>query len=214
VACDENVIGHFRAFTLFLLAGGENVRIFGGCRIATEGHQRVPARAKRSIMAPSTTHAPTATRMISPRYRFAVLLSALACAPALAAQPPTAARFEGRWLPDVAPDAQATVAGFAIKGAKIAWTGARKPAPKCVQPFVLKPEVPGTQYTDGRGTRFIAGVAGSLPTYLLALNPSTCGSGADTARISFPLVYDRDHIELIEYAGGKPVSARRFHRSK
>jgi hypothetical protein len=28
------------------------------------------------------------------------------------------------------------------------------------------------------------------------------------------LIYDTRHIELIEYAAGKPVGVRRFHRKK
>lgn len=161
----------------------------------------------------ATTAQPYAShpRMTTILSRTLLLLTGLACAPAVFAQ---ATHFDGHWLPDDPVPAQASYAGLRIKADRIAWQAPGKSAPACVQRFVLRPEKPGTQYVNGRGTRFIAGVAGSLPTYLLALNPSTCGSGADTARISFPLVYDRDHIELIEYVGGKPVSARRFHRSK
>jgi hypothetical protein len=136
------------------------------------------------------------------------LLACLASTPAAFAQ---ATRFDGHWLPDDPHPAGATCTGLSIEAGRITWHAAAS-APACVQRFVLRPEKPGTQYANGRGTRFIAGVAGSLPTYLLGLAPSDCGSRADAARISFPLVYDNKHIELIEYVAGKPVAARRFHR--
>ena len=94
------------------------------------------------------------------------------------------------------------------------WRGPDKSAPACVQPFTLKKESPGTVYTNGHGTKFVAGALGSLPTYLLTLGPATCGSPAEEVRISFPLVYDIKHIEFIEYVHGKPVSSRRFYRKK
>jgi hypothetical protein len=67
-------------------------------------------------------------------------------------------------------------------------------------------------YADGRGTRFMAGMKGSLPTWLLQLRGSTCGRAGEESRIRYPLVYDTRHIEVIGYVGGKPVSARRFRR--
>jgi hypothetical protein len=122
--------------------------------------------------------------------------------------------FAGRWLPDDNPEAPATKPTLIIKGTRLSWRGPDKTAPVCVQEFVLKNEKPGTVYTDGRGTRFVAGVPGSIPTYLLKLSASTCGGVDEDVRIRFPLVYDINHIEFIEYVGGKPVSSRRFRRKK
>jgi hypothetical protein len=79
---------------------------------------------------------------------------------------------------------------------------------------VLKQERPGTVYVDGRGTRFVAGTKGSIPTYLLQLRTSTCGGAGEDVRIRYPLVYDTRHIEIIDYVNGKPVGARRFRREK
>ena len=126
----------------------------------------------------------------------------LGCSASVLAEP---LPFTGRWLADDHPEARA----LQIKEASIAW---REPA--CVRQFTLKKERPGTVYRDGRGRKFVAGALGSMPTYLLQLDAGTCGSPADEMRISFPLVYDINHIELIEYALGKPVSARRLHRKK
>lgn len=145
------------------------------------------------------------------RARLLAIAFGLGWAPALLAQPLPLA---GRWLPDApaaAPDAYTVLT---IKDSTLSWSGTKRSAPRCVQKFVLKKEKPGTVYLDGRGTRFVAGSLGSLPTYLLQLGAGTCASTADAARISFPLVYDTNHIEFIEYANGKPLSSRRFHRKK
>jgi hypothetical protein len=79
---------------------------------------------------------------------------------------------------------------------------------------VVKTETPGTVYVDGRGTKFLAGVKGSIPTYLLQLRTSTCGRVGEDVRIRYPVVYDTGHIEVIEYVNGKPLGSRRFHRKK
>jgi len=143
------------------------------------------------------------------RALLAVLLG-LACAPPVLAQ---SLPFDGKWLLDEDPKAPAaayTVLNIADN--TMTWTGPVKSTPKCVQEFALKEEKPGTVYVDGRGTRFVAGAKGSLPTYLVQLRASTCGRAGETTRIRYPLVYDTRHIEVIGYVGGKPVSSRRFHR--
>jgi hypothetical protein len=116
----------------------------------------------------------------------------------------------GRWLPDEG--GSSTV--LTIKDGKLSWREPKTSAPACVRPFVLKKEIPGTVYTNGQGTKFVAGVPGSIPTYLLKLEPGACGSAGDEVRISFPLIYDTNHIELIDYVAGKPAGVRRFHRKK
>jgi hypothetical protein len=133
----------------------------------------------------------------------------LGCASSALAEPLT---FHGRWLPD--DDQDAAYASLTIKESTISWRGPDKSTPACVRDFVQKPERPGTVYRDGRGTKFVAGAPGSMPTYLLLLRPGSCGSPGEQVRISFPLVYDINHIEFIEYVAGKPVSARRLHRKK
>lgn len=143
--------------------------------------------------------------------KFLGILLGLLAAPALSAQP---LAFDGRWLLDAPQETQAAHTVLTIKGERMTWRGPDKSAPGCVQEFVLKKESPGTVYLDGRGRKFLAGVPGSLPTYLLKLRSSTCGRIDEEVRISFPLVYDTRHIELIEYVNGKPVSSRRFHRKK
>jgi hypothetical protein len=143
---------------------------------------------------------------------FAAMLLGLACAPPVLAQP---LPFAGKWLLDE--DAKAPASAYTvlnIDDGAMTWTGPAKSTPKCIQAFVLKEEKPGTVYIDGRGTRFVAGLKGSIPTYLLQLQSSTCGRAGETTRIRYPLVYDTTHIEVIGYVGGKPVSARRFHRKK
>lgn len=143
------------------------------------------------------------------RSLFAVLLG-LACAPSVLAQ---SLPFAGKWLLDQDPKAPpAAYTVLNIDEGVMTWTGPTKSTPECVQEFVLKEEKPGTVYIDGRGTRFVAGLKGSIPTYLLQLRASTCGRAGETTRIRYPLVYDTRHIEVIGYAGGRPVSARRFHR--
>jgi len=144
------------------------------------------------------------------RSLFAVLLG-LACAPAALAQ---SLPFAGKWLLDEDPKAPAAYTVLTIEGSTLTWTGPARSTPKCVQEFALKEEKPGTVYVDGGGTRFVAGLKGSIPTYQLQLRSSTCGRAGETTRIRYPLVYDTRHIEVIGYVAGKPVSARRFHRKQ
>ena len=139
----------------------------------------------------------------------AAILLGLVCAPAAFAQ---SLPFDGRWLLDEEPGKPAAYTVLTIEGGSMTWTGPAKSTPKCVQEFVLKEEKPGTVYVDGRGTRFVAGLKGSIPTFLVQLRSSTCGRAGETTRIRYPLVYDTAHIEVIAYVAGKPVSARRFHR--
>ena len=151
-------------------------------------------------------------RFLSPRRRaqWLAIACGLGCAPSLLAQ---TLPFSGRWLLDDHPDAQ-TYTTLTIKGPNLTWTGPDKSVPPCVQQFELKKENPGTVYRDVHGTKFVAGALGSLPTYLLNISASTCGGVGEDVRIRYHLVYDVSHIEFIEYAQGKPVSARRFHRKK
>jgi hypothetical protein len=144
------------------------------------------------------------------KFLLAILLG-LGASPSLFAQ---SLPFTGRWLLDDGPAAQAPYTSLTIKGERLSWSGPDKSAPGCVQEFVLKPEKPGSVYLDGRGTKFVAGAKGSLPTYLLQLRSSTCGRVGEGVRISYPLVYDTRHIEVIEYVNGKPVSVRRFRRKE
>jgi hypothetical protein len=122
--------------------------------------------------------------------------------------------FSGRWLLEHPTQVQEPYAVLSVKGNSLAWSAANKRAPTCVQQFEVKPEKPGTVYTDGRGTRFVAGAPGSIPAYLLKLGASTCPGIEEEVRIRYPLVYDTRHIEIIEYVKGKPVSSRRFSRLK
>jgi len=143
---------------------------------------------------------------------FLTLFVGLACAPAVMAQ---ALPFTGQWVLDDDPGAaQAAYTRLRIEDGSMTWMGADKVAPACVQAFVVKAERPGTLYVDGRGTRFLAGVKGSIPTWLLQLRSSTCGRAGEDTRIRYPLIYDTQHIEVIGYVNGKPVSSRRFHRKK
>jgi hypothetical protein len=144
------------------------------------------------------------------RARLLAILFGLGCTPALHAAP---LPFAGRWLPDDSQAAEAPATILTIKDASLSWRGPDKSAPACTREFVLRTEKPGTVYRDGRGTRFVAGAKGSLPTYLLQLGAGNCDSPADEMRISYYLVYDIKHIEVIEYAKGKPVSSRRFHKA-
>jgi hypothetical protein len=139
------------------------------------------------------------------------LLLGFACAPPVLAQ---TLPFTGRWLLDEDPQAPAAYTVLTIKGESMTWSGPDKATPTCMQEFLLKQERVGTVYIDGRGTRFLAGVKGSIPTYLLQLRSSTCGRIGEETRIRYPLVYDTRHIEVIGYVNGKPVSSRRFHRKK
>jgi len=139
------------------------------------------------------------------------LVCGLACAPAALAEAPP---FLGRWQLDDPVPAQSAYTTLNIKGTKLAWRGKGKSAPACTHQFELKQEAPGTTYRNGRGTQFVAGYPGSLPTFLLAIKGSDCASPVDAVRISYPLVYDVRHIEVIEYVAGKAVSARRLRRAK
>jgi hypothetical protein len=146
---------------------------------------------------------------------FLAALFGLACAgPAFAQSLPQSLPFTGRWLLDDDPGPTAAYTRLDIDDGRMTWTGPDKATPSCVQAFVVKPERPGTVYVDGRGTRFLAGVKGSIPTWLLQLRSSSCGRAGEDTRIRYPLVYDTQHIEVIGYVNGKPVSARRFHRKK
>jgi hypothetical protein len=139
------------------------------------------------------------------------MLFGLACAPSVLAQ---SLSFTGKWLLDDGSEAPAGYTVLTIKGERLSWSGPNKSAPGCVQEFVVKKENPGTVYLDGRGTKFVAGVKGSIPTYLLQLRTSTCGRIGEDVRIRYPVVYDTGHIEVIEYVSGKPLGSRRFHRKK
>jgi hypothetical protein len=140
--------------------------------------------------------------------RLVAAVAGLGCSSAVLAEP---VPFAGRWLAD---DQTAPYTTLTVKGDTLSWHGPDKSVPKCVRQFTVQPEKPGTVYTNARGTKFIAGFKGSIPTFLLQLDSGTCGSGGSAVRINYPLIYDTRHIELIEYAGGKPVGARRFHRKE
>ena len=123
--------------------------------------------------------------------------------------------FAGRWLLDEQPGAAASAYPvLTIKGDRLAWGGLKTSAPACVQQFVLQQERRGTMYTNAHGTKFIAGVPGSLPTYLLKLSHNGCAGAADAVRIIYPMVYRTGQIEVLEYVNGKVVSARRLHRKQ
>jgi hypothetical protein len=145
------------------------------------------------------------------RVRLLAVMFGLGCATPLLAQ---TVPFSGRWQLENPTQAQAPYAVLSVKGERLAWSAANKRAPTCVQQFEVKQEKPGTVYTDGRGTRFVAGAPGSIPTYLLKLGSTTCPGIEEEVRIRYPLVYDTAHIEIIEYVKGKPVSSRRFSRLK
>jgi hypothetical protein len=141
--------------------------------------------------------------------RLVAVAAGLGCAASALAEP---APFAGRWLADD-PDASPYTT-LTVKGDTMSWHGRDKSVPKCVRQFAVQQERPGTVYTNARGTKFVAGAKGSIPTYLLRLDGTTCGSGSSAVRINYPLIYDTQHIELIEYAAGKPVGVQRFHRKK
>jgi len=144
------------------------------------------------------------------RARLLAMAAGLGCALSVLAQDMP---FAGRWLPEQQPGAAAAAYPvLTIKGDSMSWGGPTRSAPACVQQFVLQNEKPGTMYVNGRGTKFIAGVAGSLPTYLLKLRTNGCAGGADAVRIIYPTVYGSRQIEVLEYVNGKVVSARRLHR--
>lgn len=144
--------------------------------------------------------------------RLLALVVSLGCASSVLAQD---VPFSGRWLLDEqAGAAAAAYPILTIKGDTLSWSGPNKSAPRCAQQFVLQKERPGTTYANAHGTKFIAGVPGSLPTYLLKLSSNNCDGGADAVRISYPTVYGTRQIEVIEYVNGEPLSARRLHRKK
>ncbi|WP_141834991.1 hypothetical protein [Herbaspirillum sp. SJZ107] len=146
------------------------------------------------------------------RTRLLAMAAGLGCALSVLAQDTP---FAGRWLLDEQPGAAAAAYPvLTIKGDRMSWGGPTRSAPACVQQFVLQNEKPGTMYVNGRGTKFIAGVAGSLPTYLLKLRANGCAGGADAVRIIYPTVYGSRQIEVLEYVNGKVVSARRLHRKQ
>ena len=137
------------------------------------------------------------------------VVAGLGCSASALAEP---VPFAGRWLADDQDDAPYTT--LTVKGDTIAWHGRDKSVPRCVRQFAVRQEKPGSVYVDARGTKFVAGAKGSIPTYLLQLDAGTCGSASSAVRINYPLIYDTRHIELIEYAAGKPVGVQRFHRKK
>lgn len=141
--------------------------------------------------------------------RLVAVAAGLGCAAPVLAEP---APFSGRWLAD--DDAAAAYTTLTVKGDRMTWHGPDKSVPKCARQFTLLTEKPGTVYTNARGTKFVAGAKGSIPTYLLQLDGGTCGPAGSVLRINYPLIYDTQHIELIEYSTGKPVGAQRFHRKK
>jgi len=141
--------------------------------------------------------------------RLVAVVAGLGCSSAVLAEP---VPFAGRWLVD--DPGGSPYATLTVKDDTMSWHGRDKSVPRCVRQFTVQPEKPGTVYTNARGTKFIAGFKGSIPTYLLQLDGGTCGPAATMLRVNYPLIYDTQHIELIEYAGGKPVGARRFHRKK
>jgi hypothetical protein len=149
-----------------------------------------------------------AERLMTPARCLAFVVSLGCSAPVLAEPVP----FAGRWLADDHTASPYTT--LTVKGDTIAWHGPDKSVPKCVRQFAVQQERPGTVYMNARGTKFVAGAKGSIPTYLLQLDGGTCGSASSAVRINYPLIYDTQHIELIEYAAGKPVGAQRFHRKK
>jgi hypothetical protein len=139
------------------------------------------------------------------------LLLCLACSTPVLADPLSIA---GRWLADEPAGPDVPYTSLTIKDDTMTWRGPDKSVPACVRRFAVQTERPGTVYTNARGTKFVAGAKGSIPTYLLQLDGGACGTAGSTLRINFPLIYDTQHIELIDYAAGKPVNARRFHRKK
>jgi len=141
--------------------------------------------------------------------RLVAVVAGLGCSASVLAEP---VPFAGRWLADNQEESPYTT--LTVKGDTIAWHGRDKSVSRCVRQFAVQQEKPGTVYTNARGTKFVAGFKGSIPTYLLQLDNGTCGTASSSVRINYPLIYDTQHIELIEYAAGKPVGVRRFHRKK
>ena len=130
-------------------------------------------------------------------------------APAPEARPPA---YIGHWKADgdAAPDMPAILS---LEGATLALRPKPKARPVCKGAFALQPEKPGTVYRNAEGRKFVAGSLGSLPTFLLNIEPGTCPVTASQWRISFPLPYDRRHMELIEYQGGRATGSRRYVRA-
>jgi hypothetical protein len=120
-------------------------------------------------------------------------------------------RFTGQWKSDN-PASSAPDAILTLEGTALSWRPNGKAPPMCRGTFALQAEKPGSVYQDARGRKFVAGAVGSFPTFLLSVDPGTCGGGADQWRISFPLPYDRRHMELTEYRGGRPIGYRRMQR--
>jgi hypothetical protein len=147
----------------------------------------------------------------NPMCRALVVLLACAWLPALAAE---RLSIFGKWAPDEGAGAKAGSPALTIEGSKLSWSGSKDGQPACVREFTLREERPGTVYTNGRGTKFVAGAKGSLPTFLLRIGASTCARTADAVRISFPLVYDSRHIEVLELAQGRVIASQRFYRLK
>lgn len=149
--------------------------------------------------------------LLSPATLAGIVL-ALGCAPSALAKPP---QYEGHWQADGNAAASGTPSAIlTIEGTKLSWRPKRKGRPVCAGSFARLDEKPGTVYRDAAGRKFVAGALGSFPTFLLQVDPGTCASTADQWRISFPLAYDKRHMELIEYRNGRPVGARRFVRAE
>lgn len=142
------------------------------------------------------------------RATLAATLLGLGMASAVAAEPQL---FLGKWKSDnpasTTPDAVLT-----FDGDTLSWRPRDKAPPQCSGTFALQPEKPGTVYVNGLGRKFVAGAIGSFPSYLLNVNPGTCGGTADQWRVSFPLAYDRRHMEVTEYKDGKAMAYRRLQR--
>lgn len=145
------------------------------------------------------------------RARLLAIVLGLGWAPALLAQ---TFPFNGRWWLDNPPADPPGHTTLTVKGTTLTLSGPAQSVPKCVQQFEPKSEKPGTVYVDGRGTKFVAGFPGSIPTYLVKIVSSTCGNAGEDLRIRYPLIYDVTHIEIIDYVNGKPVTSRRFRRKK
>lgn len=147
----------------------------------------------------------------NPRCRarlLAALLGLGCCAPAPAQSLP----FAKRWLLEGQPAVPGAYTVATIDDTGITWSVRGKGPPPCTQRFALVKERPGTVYRDGRGKQFVAGVPGSIPTYLLNIVGGNCRGIEDQVRISYPLIYDVTHIEVIEYVKGRQAGSRRFYR--
>lgn len=146
-----------------------------------------------------------------------ILMLGCAAAAQVQAQTPSptqaaAPQFMGKWK-SANPASTTPDAILTIEGAAVSWRAAPGAKPMCSGAFALQAEKPGTVYLDAKGRKFVAGVIGSFPTFLLKVDPGTCGGGADGWRLSFPLAYDRGHMELTEYRNGRPIAFRRMQRA-